>query len=174
MGPIHSQPVQTKETTIDQLASSCVTSRRSGGGADSPGPLRPHASGSPEPPARGEEFRSLDPAADGVGHCRRREVARLAVEPALAPGWGLRWSMPCRERDSSRSSRNRRSHSVSSRLVTWPVGCEEEGRHKLHQPGGRSCMQRIGSFTAVPPSLVGGSPSYRTLPEPKNGGRLER
>ena len=114
MVPMHSQPVQTKKTTIEARASSCVTSRRSGGGADSPSPLRPRASGRPEPPARGEEFRSLDTAASGIVHCRRREVARLAVEPALAPGSGLLWSVPCRERDSSRSSRNRRSHSVNS------------------------------------------------------------
>ena len=124
---------------------SCAAPCRSGAGADSPSPFRPHASSSQEPPARGEEFRSLA-ATGGMVHCRRREMARLAVEPALAPGWGLWWPIRCRERDDSRSSRNRRSHSMNSSLVTWPVECEEEAGQRPHWPCSRSCLQR--SFMA--------------------------
>jgi hypothetical protein len=59
-----------------------------GPGMTPPKSARPHTSGSREPPARGEEFRSL-PRRARWPNCRRREMARLAVEPALAPGWGL-------------------------------------------------------------------------------------
>src|SRR5207245_1323593 len=121
------------------------TPSRSGPGARPPSPFPPRASATEDPPAGGEELRSLA-AAGTMVPCRRREMARLAVEPALAPGWGLWWPMRCREGDSSRSSRSLRSHSMNSSLVTWPVGCGEDAGQRLHWPASRSCLQR--SFMA--------------------------
>src|SRR5882672_8398749 len=110
-----------KRQAVEVRLHRCYLLPKRGQSELSPSPLRPHASDSQEPPpARGEKFRSLA-AAGGTVHCRRREMARLAVEPGLAPGWELWWPIRCRERDDSRSSRNRRSHSMNSSLVIWPA-----------------------------------------------------
>ena len=76
-------------------------------------------------------------------YCRRREMARLAVEPALAPGWGL-------------SDRNRGVAGVTA-CVGVPAnlpsqaasssqgrsaGSPEGTGQKPHWPGSRSCLQR--------------------------------
>jgi len=130
---------------VEMQTSSRAAACRSGARADSPvhSSPTPQAAKSPQPGAR-----SSGPfaAADGMVYCRRREMARLAVEPVLAPGWGLWWSISCRERDDSRGSRNRRSHSMDSSLVAWLVGCDDEAEQKLHWPCSRSCLQR--SFMA--------------------------
>jgi len=66
---------------------SCAAPCRSGPERDSPQSIPPQSQAvkSPRPGAR-----SSGPcSAGGMVHCRRREMARLAVEPALAPAGGL-------------------------------------------------------------------------------------
>src|SRR5437867_388571 len=78
------------------------------GRADFPKSARPHTSRCQEPPARGEESQSL-PRRARWPYCRRREMAGLAVEPALAPGWGLSWLVRCAGRPDSGGPANRLS-----------------------------------------------------------------
>ena len=69
-------------------------------------------------------------------------MAGLAVEPALAPGWGLSWFVRCSGLADPKGRANPPSQTTSPRLVTCSASSEEETWQKPHWPGSRSCLQR--------------------------------
>src|SRR2546421_8008382 len=105
-----------------------------------PASARSRASGSQEPPARGEEFRSLA-TAGGDLHCRRWETAGMGSEPALAPGWALGLGALLGQ-GCSGARANFPNHTTSSWPLTCSAGSEEVTGQKPHWPGSRSCLQR--------------------------------
>src|SRR5579864_6794053 len=76
-----------------------------------------------------------------MAYNRRREMAGLAVEPALAPGWGLLWWLRCSGR-SDGGRVNLPSQATNSWPSTSPGGSEELTGQKPHWPGSKSCLQR--------------------------------
>ena len=105
-----------------------------------------------EPSARGEEFPSL-PRRARWPQRRRRELAGLALEPALAPGWGLSWLVRCVGRPDCEGGVNLTSPATNSWPLTSPGDSEELTGQKPHCPGSRSCLQR----SALPLAALGAS-----------------
>ena len=93
-----------------------------------------------------------------MAYSRRREMAGLAVEPALAPGWGLSWWLRCAGRpDCARV--NLRSQATNSWPLWSPASSEDVTGQKPHWPGSRSCLQR--SFMTSTLRIASGRGSVR-------------
>ena len=83
-----------------------------------------------------------------MAYSRRREMAGLAEEPPLAPGWGLSLLLRCTVRpDSARV--NLPSQATNSCPLWSPADSEELIGQKPHWPGSRSCLQRAVLLPAV-------------------------